>query len=374
MKDRIKTIITFFFSIIISFYILESLLIFFYKKNNDRFSEYLKYKNDEYVVSMHPNQFLNEKNQTVMQLSGISNKKTIYCNENGYFSKFISNEIGFNDKNRLQNNSKIDSLLIGDSFIFGACVNNKNSFASSYSNILKSANLSYGGNGPLIQFATLREYFDLYKPKKVIWFYYEGNDLIDLENELKNKILSKYIYDKSFSQNLISKQKLIDKKLLFFLNKFEKQKQNEKKNELKNKIFNFIKLHELIRLKNRYSRWLRHNHEYDDETIKKFENLILMVKNFTTLKKSELYIVYIPSKARYSSRNHENLNMFSYDKIMNIFIKYNIKNIDLNREFFLKRNDIFKYYPRRSQVHWNEQGHKEVGRYVAKRIEELSFE
>ena len=58
-------------------------------------------------------------------------------------------------------------------------------------------NLGYGGNGPLIEYATLREY--LSSNVKVIWIYFEGNDLNDLNNEIKNKILNSYMSNSNYT-------------------------------------------------------------------------------------------------------------------------------------------------------------------------------
>ena len=60
-----------------------------------------------------------------------------------------------------------------------------------------------------MELATLREFYKK-NTKNVIWVYYERNDLSDLNSELKEDILKKYITNKNFSQNLISKQSKID--------------------------------------------------------------------------------------------------------------------------------------------------------------------
>ena len=44
-------------------------------------------------------------------------------------------------------------------------------------------NLGYGDDGPLLEYATLREYLPLTNTKKAIWVYYEGNDLDNLDTE-----------------------------------------------------------------------------------------------------------------------------------------------------------------------------------------------
>ena len=80
-------------------------------------------------------------------------------------------------------NENIEYILVGDSFTMGQCVNRPNDIASVLRKLSKSSvlNLGYGGNGPLLQYATLREYLN---PKKyVLWLFFEGNDILDLNND-----------------------------------------------------------------------------------------------------------------------------------------------------------------------------------------------
>ena len=62
-------------------------------------------------------------------LSGISNSETIHCNENGYYSVYESDRFGFNNPNNEWEKKEIEYLLVGDSFILGACVNRPNDIA-----------------------------------------------------------------------------------------------------------------------------------------------------------------------------------------------------------------------------------------------------
>ena len=86
------------------------------------------------------------------------------CNESGYYNNYISDRFGFNNDDKIYEKKEIHSVFIGDSFLHGACVNNKDNLISNLSstkffkekNIL---NLGYSGNGPLLNLATLREYF-----------------------------------------------------------------------------------------------------------------------------------------------------------------------------------------------------------------------
>ena len=82
-------------------------------------------------------------------------------------------------------------------------------------------NLGLGGNGPLIEYATLREYLNV-NVKKVIWIYY-GNDIENLVVEKKNNILIKYLDDLNFTQNLKLKQNEIDNLAIEMINELQLQ-------------------------------------------------------------------------------------------------------------------------------------------------------
>ena len=65
---------------------------------------------------------------------------------------------------------KIEYLLVGDSFTQGACVNETDTISGNLRKMINSGgvlNLGYGGNGPLTEYATLREYLHLKKTKRV---------------------------------------------------------------------------------------------------------------------------------------------------------------------------------------------------------------
>ena len=86
-------------------------------------------------------------------------------------------------------NKEIDLLLIGDSAVLGSCVNYSDTLAGNLNLKYNTISLGYGGNGPLIELGTIKEYIHLVKPKKVLWIYSEVNDLSDMLNELKNPVL-----------------------------------------------------------------------------------------------------------------------------------------------------------------------------------------
>ena len=78
-------------------------------------------------------------------------------------------------------------------------------------NQINAITLGFVGNGPLKSYAALREYGNILNFENVVLLYYEGNDLANLKKELESEILTKYLIDRNFSQNLKSNQSKIDK-------------------------------------------------------------------------------------------------------------------------------------------------------------------
>ena len=149
-------------------------------------------------------------NQSKLLPWWISDIRTIFCNELGFWTIYNSDRYGFNNSNKIWDETKFKFVLIGDLFVNGACVKHEHSIGGRLE-VHGKVNLGYAGNGPISEYATLKEYFDgKIKSKNVIWFYYE-NDLQNLETELENEIMKKYFNNNKFSQNLIAKQKVINK-------------------------------------------------------------------------------------------------------------------------------------------------------------------
>ena len=168
-------------------------------------------KNSNTAIETQPYLYLSKEINTIFPLSGLSNSQTLYCNENGYYSIFQSDRYGFNNPDYEWDREEITFLLLGDSFTQGACVNRPDDIASVLRTLSKEGvvNLGYAGNGPLIEYATLVEYLSP-NVKNILWLYYEGNDLVNLEAELKSTFLRKYLQDVEFKQNLQTQQNLVN--------------------------------------------------------------------------------------------------------------------------------------------------------------------
>ena len=153
----------------------------------------------------------------VLPLASMAKKLTVVCNEGGKFLTYTSGKYGFNNPPFVWN-APISVVAVGDSFTQGWCVDADSNFVSlirqRYPGTL---NLGIEGNGPLVMLATLKEYAESVRPKVVLWFYCEGNDLTDLSKERRSPLLRRYLETNEFSQHLSSRQDQIDRALAGYL-------------------------------------------------------------------------------------------------------------------------------------------------------------
>lgn len=336
----------------------------------------LKKTNDDITVIMSPSFGLDyfgqqHLNDNLFPLSGFSNKKTINCNENGYYSIFQSDRFGFNNPDTEWDSEEIEFLLVGDSFTMGSCVNRPHDIASklrllSNKNVL---NLGYVANGPLFKYATLREYLDK-NVKNVIWLYYE-NDIFDLDRDLQSKILLKYLTNKNFSQKLKFKQNKIDNSLNGFLSKVEALEAKKQLTDKEEKNSIIYKIEKFITLKNIRELFLEKyfkSYNIQKKIRPEFEQILLKSKELSNKNNSNFYFVFLPSYKRYAYGYDK--EEILYNEIKIIVDKLNIKFIDIHNEFLTGKKNPLEYFPFQTSGHYNIEGYKEVSKIIYRFIKE----
>jgi hypothetical protein len=328
----------------------------------------LKKINSDIVIRFQPSNFLKKQNYSIFPLSGISNSETIHCNENGYFSIYQSDRYGFNNPDEEWDSEKIEYLLIGDSFTHGSCVNRPNDISSVLRTLSNKSvlNLGYGGNGPLIEYASLREYFksDI---KKVLWIYTESGDLFELITEKKNKILLEYLNSKNYSQNLKYKQVEVDNLLKKnFKIELENQLQNrtleniaqiEDDNKLKYKVLKFIRLDRTKKIFEKKEAII------EDIIFKEFEKILKLSLDLSKANNSKFIFVYIPEYRRYTGVKYSDDN---YNKVISILKKLDIDLIDMKKVFDNETNPKIFYPFEQFAWHHNIKGFKKVAETIYK--------
>ena len=314
-------------------------------------------KEDENIVSDIPPKSHLAQEGKLFPFSGISNSKTIQCNENGYYAIYQSDRYGFKNPDSEWDKKEIEYLLIGDSMTHGECVNLPNDIASVLRTLSKKSalNLGYNANEPLIEYATLREYL---KPnvKNVLWFYFEGNDTSDLDSELNSLILNSYLKNLNFTQNLIFKQNEIDE---LGIKKIERAREKiEKRNNLTFKLLKFIKIFNL-----RKSIYMS-IYEPQLQPQPQFKEILKLAKELSTKNNSNFYFVYLTGYHRYKTTYHHN----SYNKVKKIIEELNIPFIDIHKEVFEKESNPLKLFPFELSGHYNVEGFRKVAEAIHKFI------
>ena len=325
---------------------------------------------EDIAVKFPPSIFLNE-NTSTFPLSGLSKKKTIFCNEDGFMSFYFSDRYGFNnpdDEWEIDKKIKIpDYVLLGDSFAHGACVNRPNDIASVLRTLSNSAviNLGYIGNGPLIEYAAFREYIN-FDVKNILFFFFEQGDMQNLKDEMKNKILKNYIEDKNFSQKLIIKQneieKIIEEKIILAFNNEENLIFHH--NKFKNKKHILLKFIRLDKTKKE----IKQNFSYLFNTKAPYQELKLILKDLNELAKesgSNFYFIYLPGSNRYMNNSiiYRYYLNFQKNKIWEILVSENIKKINIHDEVFKKENNPLSLFNTKKE-HYNEKGYLLVAKTI----------
>ena len=296
----------------------------------------------------------------IFPLAGISNRLTVHCNESGEMITYFSDRHGFNNPDSVWNNNTA-LITIGDSFTQGDCVPQSNSIASNLRNITGKnvINLGMGGNGPLIEFATLAEYGKRVKSQYVLWIFFEGNDLFDLVTEQQSNFLLSYL-EGTGDQSLIHRQAEIDNALLQWL-------ESRHHDRDKYTIANFLMLKRI--------RGLLFSSLAHGATNRRFDSIwplmhtvLKEAKKMTESWGGKFVFVYLPSYERYSGKVLDQDGYLDKAVVIEAVRRLQIPVIDIHEDF-LKDNDPLRFFPYRKNGHYNEEGYLMVSRSLAKNLQ-----
>jgi lysophospholipase L1-like esterase len=325
----------------------------------------LKKKNANITITYHPLYLIDYNYSNIpFALSGLSNSETIYCNENGYYSIYQSDRYGFNNPDNEWDKKEIEYLLVGDSFTQGECINRPNDIGSVLRNLSNKSvlNLGMSGNGPLLEYATLREYLNT-KVRKVLWIYFEGNDLENLEEEKKNNILIKYLKDLDFTQDLKFKQNDIDNLLSNLIEEEEEIERERNRHNFKIKLIKFIKIYNTrFLILSATGLTPVSTSTSASASASEFKQILQLTKELTYKNNSKLYFVYLPEYSRYTKK----YKFTNYNLVRNIVTELKIPFIDIHEEVFVKEQNPLKLFPFELPGHYNISGYKKVAEAIYK--------
>lgn len=226
-----------------------------------------------------------------------------------------------------------------------------------------------GGNGPLLELASLREYLPTLKPKIVLWFYCERNDLMELKKEARTSLLLRYV-ETDFSQGLLARQSDIDQALKEYVKKEIARKTVGEPERLANNsgiskhLYTLWQVVKLGKLRQKLA-LVYGIEEADKANIDLFYRVLRRANTTVGAWGGKLFFVYLPIWERYSKFQ---FNGESRDAVLALVKSLGIPIIDLH--------PVFQAYPDRLSLfpfrvglgHYNEEGYRVVAETVLKPI------
>lgn len=315
-------------------------------------------------------------------LSGAANKLTVFGNESGQYITYVSDQYGFNNQD-IDWEESPEIALIGDSFVQGAYVPvQKNIAGNLNAKGLPTLNLGIIGAGPLIELGIIKEYLIHLKPKKVLWFYFEANDLLDLRREKPFSILRNYLQP-DFRQNLMERQKELD---LFQTDYLEKQLVLERQHYMRTKARqtreaentkaqqeSYQSFWSILSLQNLQSRVvtaidkLRIADDLEQYDMPLFRKTVSIAADTVSSWGGKFYFIYLPSWERYGSTTPPDMLNYRSD-ILDSIADLQLPCIDIHKRF-AELEDPTNMFPFQLTGHYTIEGYKLVTDSIADFLE-----
>jgi len=313
-------------------------------------------------------------------IGSIPNTNNYYCNEGYGLVQFKSDEFGLRNPNQVwtkKNLSRPKIILIGDSFTFGACVDNKYTIAGNLRKSFKNKNiinLAMGGNSPYDYLASLnkiaKEIISSFQNNDyVIMIVFENDNIEKIEGYHEKILGSQTLIELNKSSNRPLKLKnnyiesinKISKKVVpksdSFLKNYYKNKYKKSFNKnLKNTIF-LRNVRETVRKRIASLKLSDENDFINSPIIKSVNELEDICNN-----KCKPLIVYIPSSTFWRCSSTEKVFKSNLKKYL---LNKNISYIDSSK--VINNKDRKDYSPK--GIHLSKKGYEKVFLLIKEFIE-----
>ncbi len=290
----------------------------------------------------------------LMPLGGVAKSQAVLCNESGHWVIHNTDRHGFDNPDAVWEDT-VQTVLLGDSFTQGMCVGEKQSYAGLLGAALPGVvNLGMGGNGPLFMLASLVEYARPLKPRNVLWFYFEGNDMNDLAVEKRSPLLMHYLDDQT-RQNLIDHGDEIRQALVAYIDSASSSDKPAAEPSISwgLRAFRFLTLTETrIRFGLTGAQLAPPDYALLDRILDKAQAL-------TAQWGGRLTIVYLPSWTSLMDGRRSP----DWDQLTTIAKRLNIDVVDM-QAVMMAQPDPKALFPLRGPGHYGEQGHRLVAETV----------
>jgi lysophospholipase L1-like esterase len=320
------------------------------------------------TVEVHPILVLDRAERLgLVPLAGISNAATVLCNETGLHVIYQSDERGFRNPPGAWSTPELQVATLGDSFTQGMCVGDEDSAVGLLRRVFpRTLNLGMSGDGPLLELATLKEYLPELRPARVLWFFFEGNDGIDLEKEKESQILRRYL-EPDYRQGLAGRQAEIDAVLESWL--IDEYNAAAKQSFQRDSVPPwFWKDFLMLRASRRAAGLLvpvasQRNVSVDEILLRE---VLTQASQTISGWGGKLYFVYLPWQARYHDRSNRRRLDELRDRMLSIARSLELPTIDV--EPAVRQHGGGGLYVRRPNGHFTAEGYRVVAQAVLEAI------
>tara|TARA_B100000029_G_scaffold291004_1_gene284581 strand:+ start:4039 stop:5196 length:1158 start_codon:yes stop_codon:yes gene_type:complete len=306
----------------------------------------------------------------IWPLSGISRVKTVYGIESGRYMIYSSDRYGFNNDDNVYDQTEYPIIILGDSFVHGCCVQEGEDIAGNLRTRGHNAiNLGMGGNGPLNNLATLREYGETIQPKLILWLYYE-NDWENLKTEFSHPLLQQYINNPEFRQSLVVRQSETD---LFWKSAIQIYNNDVTTSTDSGSVVKAtiettaINVTKFILLDNIWSIIRRiiaipSDGNQESEHVEAFSKVLENAKLESARLGANLHFIHLPSYGSVVNRDNR-----SGDRILTLVKQLDIPVIDLYEVISLLE-DPLHVFPLRMRGHYNKEGYSLLAEIIEDKV------
>ena len=246
-------------------------------------------------------------------IAGIPETNTYYCNEGYGLIRYKSDRFGFRNDDSLWDKPSL-KLMIGDSFVNGACVDGDSTLPVKLSKQLKSTvlNLGMSGSNPSHYFTYGNLFIPKLKPTEVFLVFYANDNGFFKTSEIEKKYIieQKRLFSiKDIEFFNIERFKIAGKKAVSLYNENQHQfKKAEQKTFLKRVFYAFIKHYNLPTIRSKLLFKTTEGFEHTERTIRSINKLCNKYG-------CNLSVLYIPNSKYYKPDHRADIYGDSISKL-----------------------------------------------------------
>jgi lysophospholipase L1-like esterase len=294
-----------------------------------------------------------------------SRAKLVVCREGAEYLVYDSDEHGFNNPPGMWHEQPLQIAAVGDSFTHGECVSREKSFMGLVrARYPATLNLGVSGTGPLSQLAIIREYLPLLRPKVVLWVFFAGNDINDMEHERGSPLLRRYL-ENGFTQGLSLLQPEIDNAFRLRADAALRQQLDLDAARENQRRVDIAKLHH-VRLLLRLSR--DRQPAPSEASFDRLRTIVKAAKETVHAWEGQLLLVYLPSWTLYRRELQRGDEEITRTRVIAMAQAVGIPLIDVQTALQSASTTPLTLY----QGHFNEAGNEVAANAILKGIAELT--